>query len=403
WVNSRHYSAREGVPVLLLDGGPVMDAEEQLSVLDTGIADIFAKATGGLAILLEHRYYGTSQRMLFGEYSSPSSLSLGILNLIAGSTMTDNVRFMTHFRLDDTGQNLTAGLYAGARAAHMRIQFPGLVYDAISSSAITYATLENWRYNEVVSEAAGSKSADSLEKATKAIYELIDGGIKRQRLKNVFGLADLKHDDDFAALILRMKSKSTTSNEFERFCSKLTAPYGNLTDAVISGLDTATQCNIRRKLNDARRIAILDHPFQISPPEFDHPRIISCSINLEYQLKICRRSFLSGKHYRAPNITSVNALGYHDVATDRLAFIDGEYQWRPLTSHSDQAEVRPDTILRPFNVVPNVVHLWDMHGLAKWMAEPPEIRGIHEEIIHIVREWIKAWPIAGIPVPQKIQ
>lgn len=72
-----------------------------------------------------------------------------------------------------------------------------------------------------------------------------------------------------------------------------------------------------------------------------------------------------------PNITSVNALGGYDITADRLAFIDGECKlsiprrtdlasehraevdpWRPLTPHSGDAKSRPDTLLRPFQVIP---------------------------------------------------
>ena len=34
--------------------------QDRLPFLDTGIVEILAKATGGLGIVLEHRYYGTS-------------------------------------------------------------------------------------------------------------------------------------------------------------------------------------------------------------------------------------------------------------------------------------------------------------------------------------------------------
>jgi len=56
WVNTRHY--RAGGPVIVIDGGET-SGEDRLPFLDTGIADILAKATNGLGVVLEHRYYGT--------------------------------------------------------------------------------------------------------------------------------------------------------------------------------------------------------------------------------------------------------------------------------------------------------------------------------------------------------
>ena len=57
WVNSRHYEPRPGAPVIIIDGGET-NGEDRLPFLDTGIADILARATGGVGVVLEHRYYG---------------------------------------------------------------------------------------------------------------------------------------------------------------------------------------------------------------------------------------------------------------------------------------------------------------------------------------------------------
>jgi serine carboxypeptidase S28 len=57
WVNSRHYKPRPGAPVIVIDGGET-NGEDRLPFLDTGIADILACATGGVGVVLEHRYYG---------------------------------------------------------------------------------------------------------------------------------------------------------------------------------------------------------------------------------------------------------------------------------------------------------------------------------------------------------
>jgi hypothetical protein len=57
WVNKRHYRPRPGAPVIVIDGGET-SGEGRLPFLDTGIADILAGATGGVGVVLEHRYYG---------------------------------------------------------------------------------------------------------------------------------------------------------------------------------------------------------------------------------------------------------------------------------------------------------------------------------------------------------
>lgn len=87
-----------------------------------------------------------------------------------------------------------------------------------------------------------------------------------------------------------------------------------------------------------------------------------------------------------PNITAVNALGDFEIAADRLAIIDGEGPWpavarvwfelltllfvvfawgcvvdpwRPDTPHSEYAEEREDTLLRPFKIIPSAFYASD--------------------------------------------
>lgn len=43
--------------MIVLDGGET-SGEDRLPYLDTGIVDILAEATGGVGVVLEHRYYG---------------------------------------------------------------------------------------------------------------------------------------------------------------------------------------------------------------------------------------------------------------------------------------------------------------------------------------------------------
>lgn len=55
WVNKRHYVPGTNTPVIVIDAGET-SGEDRLPFLDTGIAEILAKATGGIGVVLEHRY-----------------------------------------------------------------------------------------------------------------------------------------------------------------------------------------------------------------------------------------------------------------------------------------------------------------------------------------------------------
>lgn len=57
WADAKYY--RKGGPIFVVDGGETSGAN-RLPFLKQGILQILAEATGGLSIVLEHRYYGKS-------------------------------------------------------------------------------------------------------------------------------------------------------------------------------------------------------------------------------------------------------------------------------------------------------------------------------------------------------
>lgn len=125
WFSDRHYTP--GGPVIVLDGGETSGVN-RLPFLDIGIVNILANATGGLGVILEHRYYGKSIPV-----SNFSTDSLRWLN--NAQAAADSARFMQQVVFAGISANLTApgtpwiyygGSYAGARAAHMRILYPHL-------------------------------------------------------------------------------------------------------------------------------------------------------------------------------------------------------------------------------------------------------------------------------------
>lgn len=79
WISTRHYRPREGAPVIVLDGGETSGVG-RLPFLDTGIVEILTKATGGVGVILEHRYYGASRSSLVDECE-------GVKEAVSGSGM----------------------------------------------------------------------------------------------------------------------------------------------------------------------------------------------------------------------------------------------------------------------------------------------------------------------------
>ena len=98
WVSDRYY--KPGGPVIVLDGGET-SGENRLPFLDTGIVDILAKATNGLGVVLEHRYYGRSIPVL-----NLTTDALRWLNNMQAAA--DSANFMANVKFDGINEDLTA-------------------------------------------------------------------------------------------------------------------------------------------------------------------------------------------------------------------------------------------------------------------------------------------------------
>ncbi|KAJ3558690.1 hypothetical protein NM688_g768 [Phlebia brevispora] len=481
WVNDRHYKSGSGkpTPVIVIDGGETSGAN-RLPFLDTGIAEILAKATGGIGVVLEHRYYGMlsiiKSKLTFLISSRcnrrvPSSTQLEFLN--NAQSAADSANFMANIKFPGIAEDLTSpntpwiyygGSYAGARAAHMRVLYPDLVFGAIASSAVTHASIENWEYMEIIRNAADPKCISHLETSIQTIDHILSlpqTQLKR-RLKGLFGVADLEHDEDFVSLIesplgswqAKNWDPAVGSNRWDEFCEALDKPiFGGAELEELIGDEEASydqrsqlvtfygmdglqldlsilnyakyikqnyvsQCPIDAgatveqcfgtyddeqfqgvSLDETWRLWVFQvctewGYFSTAPPE-DHPRIVSKLLTLDYEAKICRQAFPPGKYFTVPhlpNVTVVNELGDFDIEADRLAIIDGDVDpWRPCTPHSDYARDRPDTVQKPFKLIPGGVHHYDENGLRNPAKEPFQIQKIHTEIVEFVTAWLEDW------------
>ncbi|KAI0358821.1 peptidase S28 [Trametes cingulata] len=439
WLNDRHYKA--GGPVIVFEAGEG-PGDERMPILDTGIVDILANATNGLGIVLEHRYYGESVPV-----QNFTTDSLRWLN--NEQAAADSANFIDNVTFPNITGDLTApgtpwiyygGSYGGARAAHMRVLYPDLVFAAISSSGVTHATLDDWRYFDIIRQYAPADCIAQVEKTIDEVDRLITSphAETRHAIKAVFGLGNLTYDPDFASLLSNPLGAwqennwdpAVGSTSFARFCAALGTPdkatvhtaqgitvsnatfnyakYINRTYVASCrppntqdecfGTITAKDSYLATDLSQTWRLWQFQVCtqwgfFMTPPPNPAIPRIISKLVTLDYASLICKLAYPPGEHFKVPaepNITAVNSLGGYNIAYDRLAIIDGEDDpWRGDTPHSPAAHWRPDTLLRPFKLIPGGVHHYDENGLADHSAEPPQIQAIHEQEVAFVKAWLK--------------
>ncbi|KAF9234953.1 peptidase S28 [Melanogaster broomeanus] len=440
WVNTRHY-----VPG---SGGPVID---RLPFLDTGIVEILANATGGVGVILEHRYY-----VGLTEFTDRRDRWLN-----NDQATADSANFLANVKFEGIDEDLTApntpwiyygGSYAGARAAHMKVLYPELVFGAISSSGVTHAAISNWEYYDIIRKAADPLCSAHIENAMQTIDALLEVPYLKPLVKGLFGLQDLEHDDDFASVIegplgawqAKNWDPEVGSTRFDDFCEALSKPIVGASHmaalpvghedrlltlwnehkidfSILNYAQWIKENSVKRCIDAEATIeecygtydddkfidTSLDQTWRLwtfqvctewayfftAPPDPEYPRIVSKLMTMDYATKICRQAYPPGKFFAVPsmpNVTAVNSLGDFAIAADRLAIIDGEVDpWRPCTPHSDYAEDREDTLLQPFKLIPDAVHHYDEYGLRDLSAEPEEIQKIHYEMIAFVLEWLK--------------
>ncbi|KAG9017151.1 hypothetical protein FRB90_001575 [Tulasnella sp. 427] len=249
WVDDRFYES--GGPVFVLDGGETSGAD-RLPFLDHGILAILSNATGGLSIVLEHRYYGellrrrhapTATKSIHlvekGESSPVDKFTTDSLRWLTNEqALEDSAQFMRNFTYNGVDLSATntpwiyyGGSYAGARAAHMRVLYPDLVFGAIASSAVTHAAIDYSDYFEVIRRTNNQTCVEHIVSAVATIDRILDIPLMSNPLKALFGLQGLKHDDDFGSVLVEPLGAvqaqnwdpSQSTDSWARFCETVSS------------------------------------------------------------------------------------------------------------------------------------------------------------------------------------
>jgi hypothetical protein len=237
FFDSTHY--KPGGPVIVLQSGET-DAIGRLPFLQKGIVAIIAEATGGLGVILEHRYYGTS-------FPVPDLSTENMRFLTTQQALADQAYFQQNVvfpGLEDV--DLTApgtpwiaygGSYAGAFVAFLRKLYPDVTWGAISSSGVTEAI---WNFPEYYDPIIQYGPSDCVQTQQKLI-NVVDNILARndsnmtESLQSGFGLEGLSHVADFATVIsdingygmigwqARNWDPAVNSPGFDHYCGNITA------------------------------------------------------------------------------------------------------------------------------------------------------------------------------------
>ncbi|KAH6630758.1 serine carboxypeptidase S28-domain-containing protein [Chaetomium sp. MPI-SDFR-AT-0129] len=204
WFDASHY--KEGGPVIVLQGGETSGAD-RLEFLQKGIVAQLAKATHGLGVILEHRYYGES-------YPTPDFSTENLRFLTTDQALADMAYFaenvvyegLEHLDLTSAKNPYIAygGSYAGSFVAFLRKLYPDVYWGAISSSGVPEAIWDFWQYYDAHNAYVEKDCIETTRRLTYMVDTILIGERYTeypQRLKNAFGLGNLTRSDDFAYTI----------------------------------------------------------------------------------------------------------------------------------------------------------------------------------------------------------
>lgn len=230
--------------MIVLQGGET-GVDDRLPYLQKGIVYLLAQATGGIGVILEHRYYGDSFPV--PDLSTPNMRFLTTEQALADQAyFSQNIKFSGLEDKDLTSASVPhiayGGSYAGAFVAFLRKLYPDSTWGAISSSGVTEAIADFWQIYEPIKEYG---PADCISTHLKFV-NLVDNILFSKNdttittLKTAFGLQNLTYLDDFAVLLFeyvetwqsRNWDPAVNSDAFYGYCDTITAT--NITSNVTS-------------------------------------------------------------------------------------------------------------------------------------------------------------------------
>ncbi|ODA80554.1 hypothetical protein RJ55_03513 [Drechmeria coniospora] len=206
WWNADHY-AGPGSPVVMNAPGENNGDGYQGYTTNRTLPGLFAQASGGAALLLEHRYWGGSS-----PFTNLTAKTLQYLNL--ENSIADLVYFAKNVDLafDPTGSSrpdkapwvLSGCSYPGALAAWTNVLAPGTFWAYHCSSAVVEVISTFSEYYDPIEAAMPRNCSADFRKVIAHVDRVLRDGPteKRQRLKNLFGFGNLTHDDDFASSLI---------------------------------------------------------------------------------------------------------------------------------------------------------------------------------------------------------
>ncbi|OAA80442.1 Peptidase S28 [Akanthomyces lecanii RCEF 1005] len=441
FLETSHYEP--GGPVIVIAAGEAA-AEYRKPTLNNGIGPFLARATGGIVLVLEHRYYGTSFPV--PDLSRENYRFLTTEQATADAAyFAQNVQFpgMEHLNLTsaDTPWIIYGGSYAGAYAAITRKLYPEAYWGAISSSGVTRAVYDYWEYTEATRLFAPGNCGAIMSNLTYVVDTALfsEDSSRASIVKNLFGYNSSTSDSSFGSNIAHPFSAlqgeswvhGESDNSLSTYCATITSQelaYPGLENSRSTaeqlvqdaGLNTDTTTPLlnyvglqqrnsdkqSKKIEVRQRNAQLDDGYSwfyqtctqwgffvsgAGVPK-DIRGILSRAVTVDDRSAGCQQVFGISD---PPNVESINRLGGVNFSSPRLAILDGKQDpWRGATPHRlGENAGRKSTTEQPFILIDPATHHWDESDIPaseyKSGYPPKQIVDVHNEEVAFVRAWVK--------------
>ncbi|TDL29923.1 peptidase S28 [Rickenella mellea] len=442
WHTYEFYQA--GGPIILFTPGEIAADGYYGYLTNTTINGMIAQQQHGATIVLEHRFFGTSN-----PKSDLSAQSLKLLTV--QQAINDLAYFAQNVVLPMPGGNqvtpdkapwiLMGGSYSGALTSWTMVNKPGIFWAGYASSAVVQAITPFWQYFDPIRQFMPQNCSADVQAVTAYVDQVLNGNSTTAitQLKSVFGLSGLSHSDDFAGALRNnlwewqsLQPDSGTGGAFQAFCDKLEVKNGVSAPASGWGLNTALQawgnywnqsyytalCGGSDAETCLGTYDVVDEPFWTDPTlgnaarswswlvcnelgffqdgaPTNQPTLVSRIIQPAYDLRQCAHWFPSqfpNAAAQMPNTTVTNTRyqGWN-VAVDRLFFANGKRDpWRDATVSSD-FYTRQSTSMQPI-AVSDGFHCSDM---SKKNAMDATVAAVQTQALASMKTWLGQWKPNG--------
>ncbi|KAJ2930761.1 hypothetical protein H1R20_g6344, partial [Candolleomyces eurysporus] len=377
---------REGGPIILLTPGerPIdIPPDGSLSMTNTSIAGAIAQATRGAVVMVEHRFYGESNPF--------PDLSVDSLRFhTISQALQDFVYFARNVKLAMPGGDgegirphrspwiFVGGSYAGALAAFIMEQHPGVFWAAYSSAGVVQPKIDFWQYWTPVEQHMPANCTADVKAVVSLIDQVIDSG-NRTRLTEIqtqFGLRPLRPIDFVHTIGVPFRTWQTLHpsslgpyQTIYPFCDALVTRGGQIAGAEGWGVEVALP-KYAEYFRDGVIAGLLDIAYRCSelgwyqtgPP--NGGGIISKHLNAQAWATFCSEAFPgtftnSLTEFQARVDAALQRYKGWSTMADRVFTVNGRRDpWLEVTLSATEANTS-STDLRPIHLT-NGFHCSDM-------------------------------------------